>query len=82
MAQPKRKRLDLLAKKQTIPKSQAFLKHLSADDAKRWLEEITKKIEHSEFINQKHIISGLNLDQMKSVTSITTFACEKFFKYF
>ncbi len=68
MAPPKRKRLTLSGKKQRIPKTQAFLNFLSADDTK--------------FINDVHITSSISLDQIISATSITRYDGEEFFKFF
>jgi hypothetical protein len=81
MAPPKRKRLTLSGKKQRIPKTQAFLNFLSADDAKAWLEEITET-GYTKFINDVHITSSISLDQIISATSITRYDGEEFFKFF
>ena len=81
MIRVKRKRSAVLPKKEDMPKSQAFLKYLSATDTKSWLKEIED--EGCEvFINEKHITSKLTLDQLKSATSITAFDGEDLFKYF
>ncbi len=81
MAGVKRKRSAVSPTKEDMPRSQAFLKFLSAADAKSWLKEIEDDGCKS-FINEKHITSNFTLDQLKSATSITTLNGEDFLKYF
>jgi hypothetical protein len=56
-----------------MSKPQAFLSILSADDAEKWLDEIIKKWDYIDFVNQHHITSNITLDELKSSTSIIGF---------
>jgi hypothetical protein len=56
---------------------QAFLNTLSADEAKAWKQEIVTSLYYVKLINYRHLLSTLNVDQFKLLTSITPYDGKK-----
>ncbi len=79
MAPAKRKRSISPVKKEHKSITQAFLDHLSMDEAKAWQIEIINISPCVKLVNHRHISSNLTVDQLKSATSVGPFTGENFF---
>ncbi|CAF1333302.1 unnamed protein product [Adineta ricciae] len=79
MAPTKRKRSPSPVKTEQKPRTQAFLDHLSMDEAKAWRNEIIKCGRYKKLVNHRHISSNLSIDELESATSAGSFNGTNFF---
>jgi hypothetical protein len=56
-----------------IPNSHRFLNFISADDAKKWKDEIVKSKGYVKLINSRHLCSKISIEELKSLTSIVKY---------
>jgi hypothetical protein len=57
-------------KQEDIPTTHRFLNFMSADEAKKWKEEIVKAKGYDKSINSRHLCWKISIEMLKSLTSI------------